>query len=202
MAEVEITTGRRPVVVLHLPNFSYVDKLPGFNPRQTSTDDRVLEEECENNKFFRRVDPTMPPKDKACKNQLAERTAECSVLCDERCDIDGYNIYVTWDKTHGTKGPSFLQITKHLKTLMDCYDAIKSMFFKNKKMANKKNTDWEHADKTDFFLKASGKGFDCLDMKHVNEAMGCDDVTAYSFRRIICTWGVTHEDSEIRRAEE
>ena len=201
MGEVEFTTGCRPVVVRRLTNGSYGDKRPGFNPRKTSADDCVLEEEFENMKIFRRVDPNLPPRDRACIHQLEERTAECSVLCDDRVDPDGYNIFVTWDKTQGTKGPSYLHITKPLKVLMDCYDAIKSMFFKNKKMANKKNTDWEHADKTDFFLKASGKGFDFLDMKHVNDAMGCD-VTAYSFRRIVCTWGVSHEDSDIRRAEE
>ena len=201
MGEVVCTTGCRPVVVRRLTNGSYGDKKPGFNPRKTSADDCVLEEEIENMKIFRRVDPNLPPRDRACKHQLEERTAECSVLCDDRVDPDGYNIFVTWDKTQGTKGPSYLHITKPLKVLMDCYFAIRSKFFQNKKAPSKLNDDWEHDDDTFFFLKSSGTGFEFLDMKHVSDEMGCD-VTAYSFRRIVCTWGVSHEDSNIRGAEE
>jgi hypothetical protein len=40
-----------------------------------------------------------------------------------------------------------------------------------------------------------------LDLKHISDEMGCD-VTAYDFRRIVCTWGLSHDDLEIREAEE
>ena len=54
---------------------------------------------------------------------------------------------------------------------------------------------------TPFFLNSNGSEFWFLDLKHISDEMGCD-VTAYDFRRIVCTWGLSHNDVEIRNAEE
>ena len=136
------STGCRPVVVRRLTDAAYGDKTPGFNPRRVSDGDCVLEEEHENAKIYRRVNPSLPPRDRACQHQLEEKTAECSVSCSQRCDPDGFNIFVTWDKTQGTKGPSYLHNTKPLKILMDCYAVIRSKFFENKKPSPESNDDW------------------------------------------------------------
>lgn len=201
MGEVVCATGCRPVVVRRLTEAAYGDKTPGFNPRRVSDGDCVLEEENETSKIYRRVNPSLPPRDRACQHQLKEKTAECSVSCSERCVPDGFNIFVTWDKTQGTKGPSYLHLTKPIKILMDCYAAIRSRFFENKKPTSKSNDDWLTADTTSFFLNSSCSEFQFLDLKHISDEMGCD-VTAYDFRRIVCTWGLSHDDLEIRDAEE
>ena len=201
MGEVVCATGCRPVVVRRLTEAAYGDKTPGFNPRRVSDGDRVLEEESGNSKIYRRVNPSLPPREKACQHQLREKTAECSVSCSERCEPDGFNIFVTWDKTQGTKGPSYLHLTKPLKILMDCYAAIRSRFFENKKPTPQSNADWLTADTTTFFLNSSCSEFQFIDLKHISDEMGCD-VKAYDFRRIVCTWGLSHDDSEIREAEE
>ena len=56
-------------------------------------------------------------------------------------------------------------------------------------------------DETPFFLKSSCSEFKFIDLKHVREAMQYD-VTAYDYRRIVCTLALTHENHEIREAEE
>ena len=201
MGEVVCATGVRPIVVTRLTNGSYGDKVAGFNPRKVSEDDCVVEEEQGDQKIFRRVNPKLPPKAKACKHQLAEKTAVCSVHCENRCDPDGFNILVDWDKTHSTNGSSYLHLTKPLKVLMDCYSLIRSRFFQNRKPSFTQNSDWLSEDETPFFLKSSCSEFKFLDLKHISEAMHFD-VTAYDFRRIVCTWALTHENHEIREAEE
>ena len=201
MGEVVCATGVRPIVVTRLTNGSYGDKVPGFNPRKVTKDDCVVEEEQGGHQIMRRVNPNLPPKDKACEHQAAEKTAICSVHCPNRCDPDGFNILVTWDKTHSTKGSSYLHLTKPLKVLMDCYNLLRSRFFKIRKPSFTQNNDWLSEDETPFFLKSSCSEFKFIDLKHVSEAMQCD-VTAYDFRRIICTWALSHENKEIREAEE
>ena len=175
--------------------------MPGFNPRQVSKDDCVVEEEEGDDKIFRRVNPSLPPKDKACEHQAAEMTAICSVHCENRCDPDGFNILVTWDKTHSVNGYSYLHLTKPLKILMDCYSLITSKLFKHIKPSFTKNDEWMSEDETPFFLKSSCSEFKFNDLKHVREAMQYD-VTAYDYRRIVCTLALTHENHEIREAEE
>ena len=54
---------------------------------------------------------------------------------------------------------------------------------------------------TPFFLMSNGNPFQAIDLKHVSEAIGVD-VTAYSFRKIILTWALSHTLKEIRDAEE
>ena len=201
MGEVVCATGVRPIVVTRLTIGSYGDKMPGFNPRKVSEDDCVVEEEQGDQKIFRRVNPKLPPKSKACKHQLAEKTAICSVHCEDRCDPDGFNIMVDWDKTHSTNGSSYLHLTKPLKVLMDCYSLVRSRFFQNRKPNFTQNNEWLSEDETPFFLKSSCSEFKFLDLKHISEAMNID-VTAYGFRRIVCTRALTHENLEIREAEE
>ena len=201
MGEVVFATGVRPIVVTRLTIGSYGDKTPGFNPHKVSKDDCVVEEELGDHKILSRVNPNLPPKDKACEHQLSQKTAICPVHCANRCDPDGFNILITWDKTHSTKGSSYLHITKPLKVLMDCYSLIRSRFFKQRKPSFTENDDWLSEDESPFFLKSSCSEFKFLDLKHVSEAIHCD-VTAYYFRRIICTWALTHENQEIREAEE
>ena len=89
MGEIITSTGCRPVVPRHLTVGSYVDKKPGFNPFRVSKDDCILEEEHENIKIYRRVNPNIPPKDKACKHQLEQNKTVCPELCDDRCDPEG-----------------------------------------------------------------------------------------------------------------
>ena len=201
MGEVVLATGVRPIVVTRLTMASYGDKMPGFNPREISKDDCVVEEEQDDHKIFRRVNPSLPPKDKACEHQAAEKTAFCSVHCENRCDPDGYNIQVNWDKTHSTNGSSYLHLTRPLKVLMDCYSLIRSRFFQHRKPSFTQNDEWLSEDETPFFIKSSCSEFKFLDLKHISEAMNCD-VTAYDFRRIVCTWALTHDNHEIREAEE
>ena len=201
MGEIVACTGCRPVVVRRLTVGSYADKTPGFNPRRISKDDCVIEETQDDQNIYRRVNPKLPPKDRACKHQIEEKTAECSVHCIDRCDPDGFNITVTWDKTQKTNGSSYLHLTKPLKVVMDCYDDLRSRFFKDKKPSLNSSADWLSEDETPFFLKSSCSEFKFLNLKHISEAMQCD-VTTYSFRRIVCTWALSHENIEIQQAEE
>ena len=152
MGEVVLATGVRPIVVTRLTIGSYGDKMPGYNPHEVSNDDCVVEEEQEDHKIFRRVNPSLPPKNKACEHQSAEKTAMCSVHCEDRCDPDGLNILVDWDKTHSTNGSSYLHLTKPLKVLLDSYSLIRSRFFQNRKPSFTQNSEWLSEDETQFFL--------------------------------------------------
>ena len=201
MGEIVASTGCRPVVVRHLTVGAYADMKPGFNPHRVSPGDCIIDEERENQKIFRRVNPNLPPKNMACKHQLEQKTAVCPVLCDDRCDPDGYNIYVDWDKTQATRGPSYLHLTRPLKSLVDAYDIVRTRYFKDRKSNLTSTTDWLNEDETPFFLNSACSSFQFLDLKHFSEAMGVD-VTAYSFRRIVATWALSHESAEIRNAEE
>jgi hypothetical protein len=106
MGETVASTGCRPVVVRNLTVGAYADKKAGFDPHHVKPGDCVVEEEQGNQKIYRRLNPSLPPNEKACKHQIEKRVAECPVLCPDRCEPDGFNIFVTWDKTSGTNGPS------------------------------------------------------------------------------------------------
>ena len=129
MGEIVAATGCRPVVLLKMPNSAYTDKQPGFNPYETSDGDCILDEDDGKEKIYRRVNPNLPPKGKACQHQLELKVAECPVMCEKRCEPDGYNILITWGKTSGTSGPSYLHIPKELKHMMDMYDIKKVKYF-------------------------------------------------------------------------
>ena len=201
MGELVAATGCRPVVLLKLTVEAWVDKKPGFNPYKVSNDDCVVDEEDGKDKIYRRIDPNLPPKDRACVHQIQENVAECPIMCEERCEPDGYNILITWDKTSGCKGPSYLHIPKELKHMMDIYDIKRIRYFKGRKPNPSAKDDWFHEDSTPFFLNSACSAFKSLDLKHVTECMGID-VTAYSFRKIVATWACSHASEEIRSCEE
>ena len=83
---------------------------------------------------------------------------------------------------------------------MDCYDIIKTKFFKGRKPKQTYIDDWLEDENTPFFLKSPGSPFLSLDLTHLSEAMGVD-VTSYSYRRIVSTWALSHPLEEIRNAE-
>ena len=201
MGEIIFSTGCRPVVVYRLTVGAFVGKKPGFDPHKVTKEDCVIDEEHEGEKIYRRLNPNLPPKHLACKHQLEQKTAKCPVDCEERCDPEGFNIFVDWDKVHGTKGSSYLHLAKPIKDVMDLYDIAKSKFFKGRKSAANNKEDWLENDNTPFFLNSSGSAFTSVELKHVSEAMNID-VTAYAFRRIVSTWALSHETEEIRNAEE
>ena len=201
MGEIGAASGCRPVVLLKLTTGAYVDKQPGFNPYNISKDDCIVDEEDGNDKIYRRVNPNLPPKSKACQHQLKENVAECPVMCADRCIPDGYNLYITWDKTSSSKGPSYLHIPKELKHLMDIYDIKRIRYFKGRKSPFSKKEGWIHDDSTPFFLNSACAPFKQLDLKHLSAAMGIH-VTAYNYRKIVATWALSHASEEIRFAEQ
>ena len=204
MGEIVAATGCRPVVVRRLTVGSYVDKVPGFSPYQVTADDCVVDEERNNVKIYRRVNPNLPPKNQGCIHQRLHQAAVCPNHCDDRCDPVGFNIYVDWDKTQGVKGPSYLHLPKPIKTLCDCYDIVRSKFFEGRKLSSTHTGDadsWLHDVDTTFFINSAGSSFVFLDLKHITEALG-QDVTAYDYRRIVATWAINHDSEEIREAEE
>ena len=201
MGEIVAATGCRPVVLMKLTTGAYVDKQPGFNPYNISQDDCMVDEEVGNDKIYRRVNPNLPPKSKAFRHQLDKNVAECPEMCADRCVPDGYNLYITWDKTSGSNGPSYLHIPKELKHMMDIYDIKRIRYFKGRKSPFSPKEDWIHDDSTPFFLNSACSPFKSLDLKHLSEAMGIH-VTAYSHRKIVATWALSHASEEIRSAEQ
>ena len=201
MGEIGAATGCRPVVLLKLPTGAFIDKQPGFNPYNTTKDDCMVDEEDGADKIFRRVNPNLPPRNKACQHQLDLNVAECPVMCKDACQPDGYNLLISWDKTFGKKGPSYLHIPKELKHLMDIYDVKRIRYFKGRKSPFTNKEDWIHDDSTPFFMTSACSAFKSLDLKHISESMGID-VTAYNFRKIVSTWALSHASEEIRSAEE
>ena len=199
MGEVITSTGCRPVVVYRLLVGAYMGKKPGFNPRSTTKEDCVLDEEQDDLKIFRRLDPNLPPKHLACQHRLKNKVAICPENCENKCEPQGFNIYCDWDKTRDTNGPSYLHLAKPIKVILDLYDLIKSKFFEGRKSKSDEEN-WLHNENTNFFLNSSGSPFQAVDLKHLSDAMGVD-VTAYSFRQIVSTWALSHDSEEIRLAE-
>ena len=198
MGEMVLTTGCRPVAAYRLPVGAYTSKKPGFDPHNVSKDDCVLEEEENEMKTYRRINPNLPPKHLACKHQIENKSATCPEDCKDKCEPEGFNILCTWDKNRDTKGPSYIHLPVPTTELMDMYDIIKKNFFKG--TTKQKDLDWLDNEHTPFFLNSSGSAFNQLVLKHLTKAMGMD-VTAYDFRRIVVTWATSHELKEIREAE-
>jgi hypothetical protein len=197
MGEVITSTGCRPVVAYRLPVSAYVGKKPGF--RQIKKEDCTVDEDNENKKIFRRLNPCLPPKHMACTHQLEQKLAICPESCADRCDPQGYNVYCDWDKTRDTNGPSYLHLAKPIKDILDLYDIIKSRFFEGRKSKTGEEN-WLHNENTPFFLNSNGSPFQAVHLKHLSELMGVD-VTAYSFRQIVSTWALSHDSEDIRSAE-
>ena len=201
MEEIVACTGCRPKVARHLNMGAVVDAKPGFNPYDVAREGKMLEEELDGDKIWRRVDPNLPPKEKSCIHQIRDRSAICSENCGNQCIPEGYNIWVSWDKTQSTKGPYYLHIPTPIKKLMDRYDLIRSNFFRERKPKFDADENWLDAVETPFFLNSVCNSFPSLDLKKLSIDLGID-VTAYSFRKIVSTWALTHKSEEIRTAEE
>ena len=200
MEEIIGCTGCRPKVVRHLNMGAYTDKKPGFNPRCTEGEDSELEESYQGEKIFRRVDPNLPPKDKACRHQIEAKSAVCSENCEDQCKPDGYNVWVSWDKTQNTNGPYYLHLPKPIKDMMDRYHIIRSKFFKGKKSRFSSAEAWLDADTTPLFLNSAAGPFNSLKLTRLSASLGID-VTSYAFRKIVSTWALTHKCEDIRNAE-
>ena len=201
MEEIVACTGCRPKVSRHLTMGAFIDAKPGFNPYNTNKEDSTLEEDHAGDKIYRRLNPNLPPKEKACVHQIEGKTATCSVKCDQECIPDGYNIWVTWDKTQSSKGPYYLHIPTPIKNLMNLYDIIRSNYFQNKRPKISTSSSWLEDPKTPFFLNSACGSFPSLNLKRLSAILEID-VTAYSFRKIVSTWAMTHKCEEIRKAEE
>ena len=200
MGGIVACTGCRSKVARHLTMGAWVDKKPGFDPHNISEGDAVIEEEDDGNKIFRRVNPNLPPKGKACQHQEKNQSVICFENCDDQCKPDGVNIFCSWDKTKGTKGSYYLHLPLFIKDLMDTYDHIRTKFFRDKLSRFGLDENWLEDDNTPFFLNSACGPFECLDLKKLSEDIGID-VTGYSFRKIVTTWGLSHESSAIRTAE-
>ena len=201
MEEIVACTGCRPKVVRHLKMGSYIDARPGFNPHDINGEDATLEEEVDGEEIWRRVDPNLPPKERACIHQLETKSSHCSENCVNQCIPEGYNFWITWDKTQSTKGPYFLHIPTPIKNIMDRYDIVRSNFFHDKRPRFAVEDTWLEEEDTPFFLNSGCNSFPFLDLKKLSEVFGID-ITAYSFRKIVCTWALNHKSFEIREAEE
>ena len=201
MEEIVACTGCRPKVVRHLNMAAFIDAKPGFNPYDISGEDATLEEDVGGEEIWRRVNPNRPPKQKACSHQIQNKSAICSENCGNQCIPEGYNFWITWDKTQSTKGPYFLHIPTPIKNLMDRYDIVRSNYFQGKKPTFAEDEHWLEDEVTPFFLNSACNSFQYLDLKKLSEIFGID-VTGYSFRKIIVTWALNHKSEEIRSAEE
>ena len=200
MEEIVGCTGCRPKVVRHLTLGAYVDKKPGFNPRSTNGEDSQVEESFQGEQIFRRVNPNLPPKDKACIHQMRDKSGVCSENCVDQCIPEGWNLWCTWDKTQTTNGPYYLHLPTPIKDLMDRYDLIRTKFFKEKKSRFASDKSWLDSDSTPFFLNSACGPFPSINLKKLSVSLGID-VTAYAFRKIVSTWALTHKCEEIRNAE-
>ena len=201
MEEIVACTGCRPKVVRHLPLGAFVDAKPGFNPDKIGKEDKTVEVDVDGDRFQRRVNPNLPPAGKGCIHQLKERKAICPENCDKQCVPEGYNIWVTWDKTQSSKGPYFLHIPKPIKELMDRYDIIRTNYFRDKKPKFSTDEHWLENPDTPFFLNSQCGIFPSLNLRKLSSILGIDMV-AYNFRKIVSTWALSHKSEDIRKAEE
>ena len=201
MEEIVACTGCRPKVARHFNMGAFIDGKPGFNPHNIVGEEATIEEEVDGEQILRRVNPNLPPKGKACVHQIRSKSAICSEKCEKQCVPEGFNFWVTWDKTQSTNGPYFLHLPTPIKNLMDRYDIIRSSFFKERRPKFGVNDDWLEDEETPLFLNSACNSFPSLDLKKLSQAFGID-ITAYDFRKIVSTWAISHKSQEIRAAEE
>ena len=74
------------------------------------------------------------------------------------------------------------------------------MYFKANAQALGLRLSYFEEDSTPFFLKSDGSFFDSLELKRLSEELGID-VTSYDFRKQASSWGTSHPNDEVRRAE-
>ena len=104
------------------------------------------------------------------------------------------SIRVDWDKNSSSQGDSYLHLLNEVATYIDLYCIVR----KNK--LAKILEDRLMAGTTLLFLNSTGSQFGFLNLKHISDSIGID-VTSYKFRRIICTWALSHSNQLVRDAE-
>ena len=201
MGEVVTSTGCRPVVVNKLNVGAYTDKMDGFNPYDIDEDENCIDEQEGDSTIYRRINPNLPSRRKACQHQNKLKVAKCPVSCNLECLPVGFNVVVTWDKTTESRGSSVLHLTKPLKDLIDTYDILKLKFFKNKKIEGKPADEFLNRDEAPIFVNSAGSSIKHLKLSHISKVMGLD-VTSYTFRRLVTTWGLSHKSETVRKCEE
>ena len=131
--------------------------------------------------IHRRLNPKLPPRDKACEHQLngGHLVAECSEYCENEHKPDGSNIPCTWDKNSGSNGSSVIHITRPLEFLMRKFRKAQERTLEGQIRGGDAN--WFKADDCCFFLNANGNAFPFISMKAISDFLGVD-VTAYTWR--------------------
>ena len=83
---------------------------------------------------------------------------------------------------------------------MDLYDAIRTDKLKDRISPWSDNASWLQDRRTPFFLNSACSPFASIDLKHISDVLDID-VSSYSFREIIATWGRSHQSEFIRNTE-
>ena len=109
------------------------------------------------------------------------------------CKPEGYNVYVDFDKLSSAY---YLHLPKYIKYMMDLYDILRMKYFLRMGLTE---SSLEY-DETAFFLRGDGSVFKSLDLTRLSDELKID-VTSYTFRKIVSTWGQTNPDQNIRDAE-
>ena len=109
------------------------------------------------------------------------------------CKPEGYNVYVDFDKLSSAY---YLHLPKYIKYMMDLYDILRMKYFLRMGLTE---ISLEY-DETAFFLCGDGSVFKSLDLTRLSDELKID-VTSYTFRKIVSTWGQTNPDQNIRDCE-
>ena len=195
--EIICCNGCRPCVLRRLPMKTWCDGKPGFNPKAISDGDCCQQESNGEDSLYRRIDPNIPPRHLACIHQIEDNSATCRESCPNEKKPDGVNLYVTFDKTEDNY---WLHLPTYVKCLMDALDIVRERYFKANAQALGLRLSYFEEDSTPFFLKSDGSFFDSLELKRLSEELGID-VTSYDFRKQASSWGTSHPNDEVRRAE-
>ena len=195
--EIICCNGCRPCVLRRLPMKTWCDGKPGFNPKAISDGDCCKQESNGEDSLYRRIDPNIPPRHLACIHQIEDNSATCRESCPDEKKPDGVNLYVTFDKTEDNY---WLHLPTYVKCLMDALDILRERYFKANAQALGLRLSYFEEDSTPFFLKSDGSFFDSLELKRLSEELGID-VASYDFRKQASSWGTSHPNEEVRRAE-
>ena len=84
-----LTTGSRPGVLLKLNIGPFYAGKPAFNIFMVDGEDTEVHEEFGSSQIFRRLNPFLPPRLRACPHQLSLNCARCPESCDLECKPDG-----------------------------------------------------------------------------------------------------------------
>ena len=200
MGEVIAATGKRSIVVMGMSLGAWIARTPGFNQYNDSESKPNNDGMKEKNNFYNRVNPSLPPKEKACQHQLENNSADCPIMYENRCKPDGYNILIDHDKGQDSKKSSYMHIPIEITDLMELFDVKRTQYFSGRESPVTDNKDWLEDENMPFFLNANCTAFKFLDLSHLSEALGTD-VTSYVHRKMISKWGPTHNSKEIRELE-